>query len=66
MRVDARVTAEVMVLDVLHVHGFSYPGELVYIFGVVEQVWVLTYELLVAFEVNHIHLHITSIQGASR
>ena len=44
-------------LDVLHVDGLVDAGHLVELLCVLAQVWVLAYALLVALEVDHIHLH---------
>lgn len=56
-RVNRRVASIVMLLDVIHVHRATHSGDLENVFRVVEQIWILPYEFLVAFEVDRINLH---------
>jgi len=51
------MTSIVMILDVVHFHSAAHAANLVYVFDVVEQIWVFSYKLLVAFEVNSIYLY---------
>lgn len=39
--IDGRMASIIMLLYVLHMNRATYPLDLVYIFGVVEQIWVL-------------------------
>lgn len=56
-RVNRRVASIVMLLDVIHVHCATHSGDLENVFRVVEQIRILPYEFLVAFEVDRINLH---------
>jgi hypothetical protein len=51
-----RVASVVVFPDVLHLHRAADARDLIDVLGVVEKVWVLPEELLVAFEVNSINL----------
>jgi len=55
-RVDRRVASIVMLLDVIHVNRATHTGDLENVFRVVEQIRILPYEFLVAFEVDCINL----------
>jgi hypothetical protein len=54
--VYGRMASVVVLPDVFHVDGAADAGDLVYVLGVVEQVWVLPQQLLVALEVNGVDL----------
>lgn len=54
--VDGRMTPIIMVLDMVHIDSSSDAGNLEQILRVVEQVGVLTDELLVGFEVDDVDL----------
>lgn len=56
MRVDGRMTAIIVLLDVFHVHCLGNSGKLVNILGVVEEVGILSNEFLVSLKVDHVHL----------
>lgn len=68
--VNRWMTAIVMLLDVVHVHCWRHSGDLVHILEVVEHVGVFTNKLLVALEMNNIHLQYhkitdSNLQGCS-
>lgn len=46
-----------MLLDMFHMDSATHSRDLVYVFGIVEQIWVLAKKLFVALEVNSINLH---------
>jgi len=51
-----RVTSIVALPNVLHVHRAANARNLVDVLGVIEQIWIFPYKLLVAFEVNRVNL----------
>lgn len=55
--IDGRVASIVMLLDMLHMDSATHSRDLIYVFSIVEQIWVLAKELLVALEVNSINLY---------
>lgn len=54
--INGRVTSIIVLLDVIHVHCAAHARNLEDLFCVIEQVWVLSQQFLVAFEVNSIYL----------
>lgn len=54
--VERWVTCEVMGLDMPDIHGHCKTWSLVQVLDVPTKVWVLMNEILVRFEVHHIHL----------
>lgn len=40
--IDRRMASIVMPLDVLHIHSARHAGNLIYVFGVVEQIWIFS------------------------
>lgn len=61
--VYGRMASVVVLPDVLHVDSAADARDLVDVLGVVEQVWVFSQELLVAFEVNGIDLCVINRSG---
>jgi hypothetical protein len=55
IRIDARMTPIVMLLDMLHVYRRTNPRNLKQILRIVEQIRALPDKLLVALKVHHIH-----------
>lgn len=45
-----------MLLYVCHIHRAAHAGNLVYVFGVIEQIWIFTQVFFVALEMNSIDL----------
>lgn len=58
--IDCRMASIIMLLDMFHMNRATYSFSLVYIFGVIEQIWILSQQFLVAFEVNCINLNLES------
>lgn len=56
-RIDSRMASIIMLLYMFHMNRAAYPFGLVYVFGVIEQIWILSQQFLVAFEVNCINLN---------
>jgi len=54
--VDGRMASIVVLLYVIHVDRAAHAWNLVYVFGVIKQIWIFTQELLVALEMNSIDL----------
>jgi hypothetical protein len=64
MRIDRGMASVVVLFYVKHVDSVSNTGCLIYVFGVVEQIWVLMDQSLVTFEMYIIDLtHQTENQG---
>src|SRR5690554_6147478 len=55
MRVDGRVAAEIVVADVIHMHGACHAGQLVDVAQQATQVGIVGDALAVALEVGHVH-----------
>lgn len=64
-RIDGRMAAVIMPLDVLHVDRAAHARDLVDLLGVIEDIWVLSQQLLVAFEVDGINLFKHSSRSTS-
>ncbi len=56
MRIDRGMASVVVLFYVKHVDSVSNTGCLIYVFGVVEQIWVLMDQSLVTFEMYIIDL----------
>lgn len=54
--IHGRMASIIMPLNVFHVHSAAHPGDLENVFGVIEQIGVLSDQLLVALEMNCINL----------
>lgn len=55
--IDGRVTSIIMALDMLHIDSASHARDLIYVFGIIEQIRILSKQFLVALEVNSINLY---------
>ena len=54
--IDGRMATIVMLLYVVHIHSVRDSWNLIDVLGIIEQIWILPYQFLVAFEVYGIHL----------
>ena len=54
--IDGRMATIVMLLYVVHIHCIWDSWNLINILSIIEQIWILPYQLLVAFEMDGIHL----------
>lgn len=52
-----RMASIVVLLYVFHVDRAAHAWDLVYVFGVIEQIRIFTQKLFVALEMNSINLH---------
>lgn len=54
--IDGRLASIVKPFNVNHVHCATDSGDLKYVFGVIEDIWILAHWLLVAFDLKSIYL----------